>query len=460
MNDELRFHLESRTAHLVSGGLSPADARRQARLEFGNPAAWQEGCRDASGLRLLGEFRADLRYALQGLRRHPLLSATAVLTLTLGIGVSSGVFTLISALVLRPPVESDPASFVGVHTTYTGTPGRLGPFAQASPEEYFALRDGLQTIRALAGHGPMSAWLGNDDGAASRLLLVTCNFFDVYGPERAALGRLLQAHDCESADPVIVLTDGAWRTRFGANPEVIGRVISIKGVPVTVVGVAPRSPAALQGSSAWLPYTLRSRVTANADPVRMTAGHYPHDRWMNLAGRLAPGASREQAQAEASLIAAPRISGIPASSAARVDDGALIHAPAASATVAPMVILVIRPLGLVLSRANVTDAAPVPRGLAPAEIAIRPRSAPDARGGSHAADRDAAARKLRGGHVACILRGRSVVLMGGSSTARRSSTWRRPGVCVPTSQRRYVSAAFSRASRPHSNRCASTSWNR
>jgi predicted permease len=350
MDDELRFHLESRTAHFVKQGLPLEDATRRARLEFGNPVAWQERCRDARGLRLLGELRTDLRYALHGFRRHPLLSATVILTLTLGIGVSSGVFTLLSALVLRPPVEKDPASFVAVHTSYTGNPGRVGPFAQASPEEYFALRDRLQTIRALAGHGQFNAWVGAEYGASVRMLLVTCNFFDVYGLERAALGRLLQARDCEAEDPVIVLTDSTWRTRFSADPNIIGRVISIKSVPVTIVGVAPPSPAALQGTGAWLPYTLRPRVTTGPDPVRMTAGHYPHDRWLELAGRLAAGATREQAQAEASVIAAQQDRLHPGQvSAALVTDGVLIHEPGARTNIVPLFVLVMGALtGLVL----------------------------------------------------------------------------------------------------------------
>src|SRR5258707_10231436 len=107
MDEELRFHLETRTAQLVASGLAPADAARRARLEFGNPEAWQDRCREARGLRLLDDFRQDVRFALRGARRSPWLSATVVLTLTLGIGVSSGVFTLLSAFALRPPVDSD-----------------------------------------------------------------------------------------------------------------------------------------------------------------------------------------------------------------------------------------------------------------------------------------------------------------------------------------------------------------
>src|SRR3954467_9078595 len=144
MDDELRFHLETRAAHFVTQGVPPAEAARRARLEFGNPAAWQEHCRDARRLHLLDDLRADLRFALRSSRRHPLLSATVVLTLTFGIGVSSGIFTLFSAFALRPIVDTDPGSFVRVYATPTGDRTRVGPFAPASAEEYFAFRDGLR----------------------------------------------------------------------------------------------------------------------------------------------------------------------------------------------------------------------------------------------------------------------------------------------------------------------------
>jgi predicted permease len=350
MDEEMRFHLEARAADLVRGGLAPEEAARRARRDFGNPAAWEDSCREARRLHLLDDLQADVRFALRSFRRHPMLSATVVLTLTLGIGVSSGVFTLFSAVALRPVVDSDPASFVRLYTTFTGDRTRVGPFAQASAEEYFAFRDRLRTVRALAAFGQFGAWMGAGDGASTRMLLVSCNFFDVYGPERAALGRLLQERDCDAGDPVMVLSDGAWRTRFGADPAVIGRVVPIKDVAVTIVGVAPRSAAALENSGAWLPYTLRPRLTRGPDPRRMVDGHYPHDRWLNLGGRLAAGATREQAGAEASVVAAQQDRLHPGqTSAALVTGGALVHEPGVRANVLSIVTLVMGALsGLVL----------------------------------------------------------------------------------------------------------------
>src|SRR5437588_3396541 len=87
MDEELGFHLDARAADLAKTGLSPADAARQARLEFGNPSAWEETCREARQLHLVDDLRADVGFALRGFRRNPVLSATVVLTLTLGIGV-------------------------------------------------------------------------------------------------------------------------------------------------------------------------------------------------------------------------------------------------------------------------------------------------------------------------------------------------------------------------------------
>src|SRR5437870_9389740 len=114
MSDEVRFHLEAYTRDLIRSGLSPADAERRARVEFGGVELYKEQCREARGLRLLDELRADLRYAGRTLAKSPTFSITAILTLALGIGANTGLFTMMDTLLLRPVPVRDPWSLYQV----------------------------------------------------------------------------------------------------------------------------------------------------------------------------------------------------------------------------------------------------------------------------------------------------------------------------------------------------------
>ena len=327
MDAEMRFHIESRTADLIRQGLSPNEAARRARLEFGSIEKQKDLARASVGLRLFDDVRADLRFAFRGFRRHALLSAVVVLTLTFGIGISSGVFTIFSRIVLQPPVTVDPDSFVQIYATSTTDRTRSFPLTALSVEEFVAFRDGLRSVRALAAYSGFRARFGAD-GDAANLHLVTCNHFEVYGPERPARGRLLQPSDCETAAPVIVLSDSGWHTYFGGDEGVVGRAVSVAGVLVTIVGVAPPSDASLKLGSGWLPYTLRAPLRIGKDPRVMTDGHYGHDRWLMVSGRLAAGATREQAAAELAVITARSDLAHPGRiSSAVVTDGATVNEP-------------------------------------------------------------------------------------------------------------------------------------
>lgn len=334
MSDEMRFHLETRTDAFVREGMDPVDARRRARLEFGNPAAWKDNCRDARQLHLIDDLVADGRFTFRGFRRHPLLSLVVIATLTFGIGISTGVFTIFSATALRPPVASDPGSFLHVYTSSTTDRTRPGRFEDSSVEDYLAFSAGLRTIRSLAAYSSFSKRLGLDDADSRALYLVSCNFFEVYGPDRPLRGRLLQRADCETAAPVIVLSYTGWQTRFGGNETILGQAIQVAGAPLTIVGIAPPSEAALGMASAWLPYTLRGRLKLGPDPRPMAGGHAGHERWLRVTGRLAPGASRSQAAAELAVIAAQRDRGHPGRiTATVVTDGAIVNEPNSRRTV-------------------------------------------------------------------------------------------------------------------------------
>lgn len=317
MDAEIRFHLESRAADLVRRGLSPADAARRARIEFGNPDAWQDACRDAKGLRVIDDLRQDLRFAWRTARRHTLLASLVVVTLAFGIGISSGVFTMLSAATLRPPLPDRSGSFVRVHAAPPDT-NRARPFARATLEHYVGLRDRLTAIRMLAASRNFAASIAGS--GAERALLVSCNFFEVYGVPRAAIGRLLVEGDCERREPAVVLAHDTWRRRFDADPAIVGRIIAVAGVPLTVVGVAGPEFSPDSGS-VWLPYTLRA--TFYPRPPRDSSGE---DRWLELSGRLAPGATIGQAQAEVEVATAALDRARPGQrTAVLVTDGALIH---------------------------------------------------------------------------------------------------------------------------------------
>src|SRR5262245_55353551 len=341
MSDEMRFHVESRAADLAHRGIDPDAARRQARLEFGNPAAYQDECREARRLGLLDDVAADVRFALRGFRQQKALSAIVVLTLTFGIGVSSGVFTLFSAIGLRPMLDADPETFFRIYAGATTDRTRGFNRGQSTPEEYFAFRDGLGSARALSAQGRFNAGLGEGDTSTVGMNLVSCNFFDVYGPPRAALGRLLQPADCDTAAPVIVLTATAWTRHFGADDGIIGRRILVRGVPLTVVGVAPPTAATLGSGRAWLPFTLRPVLKLGDDPRRMADGHYSHERWLSVTGRLAAGATREQVAADAAIVTAQLDRLHPnQTSGATVTDGAAVHDPVSRGPVLSIIFLI------------------------------------------------------------------------------------------------------------------------
>jgi predicted permease len=304
LDEELRFHLESRTDDLVRGGLTRVEAARRARLEFGNPEAYQDRCREARRLHLLDDLQSDLRFTWRSTRRQPLLAIAVVITLTLGIGITSGVFGYVNATMLQPRVETDRPSFVRALATYSLGPTRPGRAGGVTLEDYLALRESSRTLHEATAWLETFGPLGQDDPAQVRVLLVACNFFGVYRLERALTGRLLVPADCEAANPVIVISEALWRTRFAGDPTMVGRTIEFNGQPITVVGIV-RSPFAgqINWSQAWLPYTLQSSLRLGPDLTRMVDGHLPHVL-MTLDGRLNPGYSRADAAAELAVLAA------------------------------------------------------------------------------------------------------------------------------------------------------------
>jgi predicted permease len=298
LDNEISSHLEEAVSERIERGETPEVARANALREFGNVGLIKEVTRDMWGWRMFERLGQDLRFALRSIRKHALLSLAVIATLTLGIGVSTGVFTWFNASALRPRIDNDYATFVRVYAAYTDDPARFVIPRNITLEDYLAFRDGAKSLRALTALGEVSAPFGQDDPAVTRAALVTCNFFELYDPGRPLLGRLLQPEDCAAANPVVVLSERLWRHRFAADPQALGRVTHFNGQPVTIVGVTKNFAGMVNGSRAWFPYSLETYLKAG-DHLQ-----YPGESpWLDVTARLQPGYTREQAAAELGLLA-------------------------------------------------------------------------------------------------------------------------------------------------------------
>jgi predicted permease len=322
MDEEFRSHISHRADDLERRGLSRNAAERAARAEFGGVEAQKEAARDARGLRLWQELRANVEFAARGLAHHPIQSLIVVTTLTLGIGIGAVVFSVMNALAFRARVDRDPATFTRILVSYR-TDTAAPSFPGAAPlGDYIAFARTIRSLSSIAGWQRVQ--LAVADGLRPTPgALVTCGFFEVYGPLRPIAGRMLQRDDCESRAPVVVIGHDLWRTAFGGDPDAVGRVLRINGQSIRIVGVAPPFSSASIDDQLWLPYTLRESLHLGPNDAAS-----PNAILLFIDGRLAPGATRGDVSTEARLIAAQQdrlTTG--RHTAVFVNDGSLIAKP-------------------------------------------------------------------------------------------------------------------------------------
>ena len=243
----------------------------------------------------------DIRYALRQFRNNPGFTLTAVVTLALGIGANTAIFTLLDQALLRSLPVKDPANLVLLR--FTGTDhGHLNDDG-SDPEDFFSypmyrdLRDQNTVLEGLiAAKRAEAGVLWHNSPGIAQTELVSGNYFDVLGV-RPAAGRLfVQADDTQpNANPILVLGHGYWQRRFGSDPQVIGQSIVVNGRPFTVVGVAPQSFQSVQTGyvpDIFVPITMKKAITPEADDLLDR-----RSRWMTMVGRLKPGVTLTQAQA-------------------------------------------------------------------------------------------------------------------------------------------------------------------
>lgn len=304
LDAELRSHLEMQTQENLEAGMSPAEARRAALRDFGWVEKIKDDCRDQRGERWLDRLLQDGGYALRLLRKQPGFAAAAVLTLALGIGANTAIFSVIRAVLLRPPPYGEPGRIM---VLWADNPAYNLGIHELPPSQRDVLdwREQAGSFEEVAGISSTTQDL-DEQGDRRRIgaVSITANLFAALGVQ-PALGRNFSVEEEQPGkDKVVILSDALWRRSFRADPSIVGGKVTLNGGIRTVVGVMP--PGFSFPHAAELPtlYAMPGETEAWL-PVAQDAGWWQDDvnRQFIVIGRLKPGRSPGQAQAELDAIA-------------------------------------------------------------------------------------------------------------------------------------------------------------
>lgn len=287
---ELLFHFDSRVIDLMHSGIAENEARRLARLEFGGIEQITEACRERRGTLWMESTVQDVRYGLRQLRNAPGFTFAAVLTLALGIGANSAVFSVVNSVLLRPLPYKEPGRLVWptlqfpkreMHTSFVPHP------------TYFAWRDQNHVFSGIAAAQAAGSFTLTGGGIPERIRgsRVSASFFSVLDTE-PALGRSSTAEEDRPGGPRAILSNGLWQSRYAANPNILGRPITLDGKEYAVVGVLPADfdfPTSGSQPQVFLPLAAPTDAS--------TAIWY-----LDVVARLKPGVTFGQAEADLSLI--------------------------------------------------------------------------------------------------------------------------------------------------------------
>ena len=301
LESELHFHVEQAEEELRRRGHSPAEAARLARVRLGGFTQAMEALRDQHGLPWFDALWTDLRIGARGLARRPGFTATAVLALSIGIGATVAVVAVANALLFQPLPVPEPDELVVVAQLDEHT----AEFPHGlSYSEYLDYRELNDVFEGLAARSPAQPLVSIDGGAAERIRIeyVSDNYFDVLQVSAAHGRTFLPGEGRRPGDaPYVVLTHRAWQTRFGGDPEVLGRVVRVGPVTMTVIGVTPE---AFAGASGVVPVELFAPATegALAEPgwAGLLTNRLP-ERFI-LTGRLRAGTTVAEAAAELDVL--------------------------------------------------------------------------------------------------------------------------------------------------------------
>ena len=294
LDKEVRFHLDQHAADLVARGYDPQDARRQALLALGGSEQVKEECRDARGTRWLEDLAQDLRYAIRTLRQRPGFAAVAIVTLALGIGGTTGMFTVINGVLLRPLHFPGPDRLLTLNEQTKGiTDYRWGDLWAYSYPNYLDCKQESRTL-------DMAAWRYNGGtvsapGAAEHVdgVEMSSELFPILGLS-VARGRTFSPEDDRpGAAPVAIISHGLWQRQYGGSPAAIGRPMVFEGQSYTVIGIAPPGLRLAFDADVFTP------IGRNTSAFMLRRDSHPGiDVW----ARLKPGVTPSEAQTELAVI--------------------------------------------------------------------------------------------------------------------------------------------------------------
>ncbi|HEY0170879.1 MAG TPA: ABC transporter permease [Pyrinomonadaceae bacterium] len=294
---ELRSHVEMATEENVRAGMTPAEARREALRSFGNVCAVRDAAYEVRGGGMLESILRDAKYGVRTLAKNKGFTAVAVLTLALGIGANTAIFTVIDAVLLRPLPYPEAGRMVKLYAR-----DAAGEDFSVSPADFLEGYSRAEVFEHLAAYREFSFNMASQE-RSERVsgAVVSPEFFSVMGATPRHGRHITPAQDAPGGPRVVVLSHALWQKRFDGDAGVLGKSIDLDGEPRTVVGVMPEGFQFPQGAEVW----ASARYAVPEHPLRPTQDPTTKRGWQyfEVVGRLRPGVGLEKANAEAKAVA-------------------------------------------------------------------------------------------------------------------------------------------------------------
>jgi predicted permease len=296
MEEELRFHLRMRAEENVRRGMTAEEAERAALESFGSWVRVREACRDIKGGGVVETFMQDVRFGVRMLRKHLGFTLVAVLTLALGIGANTAIFSVVDSVLLRPLQYPNAERIAAIQEL-----NEKGSRVQVTPANFLDWRAQNTVFEDLAAIYARTANLSAaDESERIDLAMTSTNFFQVFGVRPQAGRFFLPEEEMAGHNPVVVISYGLWQRHFGGDPSLVGKSIMLDGQAYTVVGVAPAGFQHPDKTEAWIPPFQRVPTMSAQMDIERARGF----GFLSAVALLKPGVSVKQAHDEMTAITA------------------------------------------------------------------------------------------------------------------------------------------------------------